>query len=79
MFENIESLCESDVLLFVLLDFLKVGFSLNITATAGIVRCCAKGGKIATGVAPGGTKAKSLARNSYIIYYDTLNFEFKLN
>ena len=36
----------------------KVGVSLNITATAGTVLSCAKGGKIATGVKPDGTKAK---------------------
>ena len=54
--------CKFEAHLFCL-ELFKVGFSLNITATAGTVLCCAKGGKIATGVRPDGTKAKDSAKN----------------
>ena len=54
--------CKFEAHLF-FLELFKVGFSLNITATAGTVLSCAKGGKIATGVRPNGTKAKDSAKN----------------
>ena len=54
--------CKFEAHLF-FLELFKLGFSLNITATAGTVLTCAKGGKIATGVRPNGTKAKDSAKN----------------
>ena len=57
-----EVFCKFEAHLFCL-ELVKVGFSLNITATAGTVLSCAKGGKIATGVRPVGTKAKDSAKN----------------
>ena len=57
-----EVFCRFETHLFCF-ELFKVGFSLNITATAGTVLTCAKGGKIATGVRPDGTKAKDSAKN----------------